>query len=73
MIGVVAATHARAKALIDDLGLQNAITISTTRGARGANLDVLLVDDSAKEEVATSASYATQNGHRHGRVYRITS
>ncbi|AHB79535.1 hypothetical protein PBI_VALIDUS_4 [Mycobacterium phage Validus] len=46
-VGVVAATLPRAQAVIDELGLTNALPFSRRSGARGFMLQALVIDESA--------------------------
>ncbi|ASR85888.1 hypothetical protein SEA_NIKLAS_3 [Mycobacterium Phage Niklas] len=46
-VGVVAATLPQAEALIEALGLPNAVPLSRRRGARGLVLGALVLDESA--------------------------
>lgn len=46
-VGVVAVTMERARSIIDELGLSNAVPVAYRNGARGYTFSALIVDGSA--------------------------
>ncbi|QJD50303.1 hypothetical protein I5H01_gp002 [Mycobacterium phage MarkPhew] len=72
-IGVVANVYDRAREIIAELGLANAVPISHRIGARGFCLDVLVLDESCLplSDRAADELLPTVHGSQLGHVYEL--